>query len=316
MEEKIYIIDLNHLDSDEVYGVKNIAFTKNPAIKLTGLALSDIEKQLIFEDEKKMQICAPLLVPMKVYRYDNKDGDFYVQFTEEVIERVAKNMMKNLSMSGQESIFTNEHTDQKLNAYIFELMLVDNEKKQSFIKENYNYDMPLGGVWLTVQCDDAETYDYIVENKKMGFSIDGLFPLKKLQKQINMSKEEKKIELELEEGKKYVVKDGELVLEEAPKEEPKEEPEKESKEELEKEEPEKEVKEELEEEPEPKDEPTSEVLTKATLSEALTPLIDAISELKAEIVNAKADAVEDTTVQMTDEEKPKYKFALQWILGR
>lgn len=311
MEEKIYIIDLNYLDSDEDYGVKNIAFTTNPAIKLTGLALSDVEKQLIFEDEKKMQICAPLLVPMKVYRYDNKDGDFYVQFTEEVIEKVAKNMMKNLSMSGQESIFTNEHTDQKLNAYIFELMLVDNEKKQSFIKENYNYDMPLGGVWLTVQCDDAGTYDYIVENKKMGFSIDGLFPLKKLQKQINMSKEEKKIELELEEGKKYVVKDGKLVLEEAPKEEPKEEPEKE---EPKKEEPEKEVKEELEDEQ--KEEPTSEVLTKATLSEALTPLIDAISELKAEIVNAKADEVEDTTVQMTDEEKPKHKFALQWILGR
>ena len=305
MEEKIYIIDLNHLDSDEDYGVKNIAFTTNPAIKLTGLALSDVEKQLIFQDEKKLQICAPLLVPMKVYRYDNKDGDFYVQFTEEVIEKVAKNMMKNLSMSGQESIFTNEHTDQKLNAYIFELMLVDNEKKQSFIKENYNYDMPLGGVWLTVQCDDAGTYEYIVENKKMGFSIDGLFPLKKLQKQINMSKEEKKIELE--EGKKYVVKDGKLVLEEPKKEEP-------EKEEPEKEEPEKEVKEELEEEP--KEEPTSEVLTKATLSEALTPLIDAISELKAEIVNAKADAVEDTTVQMSDEEQPKYKFALQWILGR
>ena len=311
MEEKIYIIDLNHLDSDEDYGVKNIAFTKNPAIKLTGLALSDVEKQLIFEDEKKMQICAPLLVPMKVYRYDNKDGDFYVQFTEEVIEKVAKNMMKNLSMSGQKSIFTNEHTDQKLNAYIFELMLVDNEKKQNFIKENYNYDMPLGGVWLTVQCDDAGTYEYIVENKKMGFSIDGLFPLKKLQKQINMSKEKEK-KIELEEGKKYVVKDGKLVLEEEPK---KEEPEKEEpeKEEPEKEEPEKEEPE--KEEPE-KEEPTSEVLTKATLSEALTPLIDAISELKAEIVNAKADAVEDTTVQMSDEEKPKHKFALQWILGR
>lgn len=301
MEEKIYIIDLNHLDSDDGYGVKNIAFTKNPAIKLTGLALSDVEKQLIFQDEKKMQICAPLLVPMKVYRYDNKDGDFYVQFTEEVIEKVAKNMMKNLSMSGQESIFTNEHTDQKLNAYIFELMLVDNEKRQSFIKENYNYDMPLGGVWLTVQCDDAGTYEYIVENKKMGFSIDGLFPLKKLQKQINMSKEEEK-KIELEEGKKYVVKDGELVLEEEPKEELKEE--------VKEEEPEKEVKEELE------DEPTSESLTKADLSEALTPLIDVISELKAEIVNAKAEAVEDTTVQMSDEEKPKYKFALQWILGR
>lgn len=308
MEEKVFTIDLDYLDGDESYGVKNIAFTGNPAIKLVGLALTDVEKQLIFQDEKKMQVCAPLLVPMKVYRYDQKDGDFYVQFTEEVIEKVAKNMMKNLSMSGQESIFTNEHSDQKLNAYIFELMLVDNEIKQNFIKENYNYDMPLGGVWLTVQCDDRGTYDYIVENKKLGFSIDGLFPLKKIQKQINMSEKEK--ELELEEGKKYVVKDGKLVLEEVEKKESEKEEEKESEEEteveLEDKEDEKEVKE-VEE--------VEETLTKADLSEALTPLIDVVSELKAEIVNAKADAVEDTSVQMT-EEKPRQKFALQWILGR
>lgn len=306
MEEKVFTIDLDYLDNDESYGVKNIAFTGNPAIKLVGLALTDVEKQLIFQDEKKMQVCAPLLVPMKVYRYDQKDGDFYVQFTDEVIEKVAKNMMKNLSMSGQQSIFTNEHSDQKLNAYIFELMLVDNEIKQNFIKENYQYDMPLGGVWLTVQCDDRGTYDYIVENKKLGFSIDGLFPLKKIQKQINMSKEEK--ELELEEGKKYVVKDGKLVLEEVEKKEPEKEEEVEA--EAEKE-PEKEEEVEAEEEVEE----VKETLTKADLSEALTPLIDVISELKAEIVNAKSDAVEDVSVQMT-EEKPRQKFALQWILGR
>lgn len=306
MEEKVFTIDLDYLDGDESYGVKNIAFTGNPAIKLVGLALTDVEKQLIFQDEKKMQVCAPLLVPMKVYRYDQKDGDFYVQFTDEVIEKVAKNMMKNLSMSGQESIFTNEHSDQKLNAYIFELMLVDNEIKQKFIKENYQYDMPIGGVWLTVQCDDRGTYDYIVENKKLGFSIDGLFPLKKIQKQINMSEKEK--ELELEEGKKYVVKDGKLVLEEVEKREPEKEEEVEA--EAEKE-PEKEEEVEAEEEVEE----VKETLTKADLSEALTPIIDVISELKAEIVNAKSDAVEDVSVQMT-EEKPKQKFALQWILGR
>lgn len=311
MEEKVFIIDTDFLEDNEKYGVKNIAFTGNPAIKLVGLALTDVEKQLIFQDEKKMQVCAPLLVPMKIYRYDNESGEYHVQFTEEVIEKVAKNMMKNLSMSGQQSIFTNEHSDQKLNAYIFELMLVDNEVKKNFIKENYQYDMPIGGVWLTVQCDDRGTYDYIVENKKLGFSIDGLFPLKKLQKQINMSKEEKQIELE--EGKKYVVKDGKLILEEVEKKEPEKEIKAEEEKEPEKEEaPEKEIepKKEIEAEEE-----KSEALTKADLSEALTPLIDAISELKSEIVNAKAEAVEDTSVQMTDD-KPKQKFALQWILGR
>lgn len=313
MEEKIFIIDTDFLEDNEKYGIKNIAFTGNPAIKLVGLALTDVEKQLIFQDEKKMQVCAPLLVPMKIYRYDNESGEYHVQFTEEVIEKVAKNMMKNLSMSGQQSIFTNEHSDQKLNAYIFELMLVDNETKQKFIKENYQYDMPIGGVWLTVQCDDRGTYDYIVENKKLGFSIDGIFPLRKLQKQINMSKKEKG--LKLEEGKKYVVKDGELV-EEVEKKKPEkeeeveaeEEPEKEEEVEAEEEEPEKEEEVEAEEE-------KSEALTKADLSEALTPLIDVMSELKAEIVNAKAEAVEDASVQMS-EEKPKPKFALQWILGR
>ena len=171
-------VDLNSLEEIK-YGVKVIAFTDDPAIVVKGIALSkQKEKKLLFSDSVKMQIVAPLLVPMDIYRYDDKDGEYEIVFTADAVEKITKQMMKNLPMSGLESIFTDEHTDDFLDAFIFELIFVDTKEKRTMLKRQYGLDLPIGGTCVNVQCESKETHDYLIKNGKLGLSIDGLFQLK------------------------------------------------------------------------------------------------------------------------------------------
>lgn len=181
---KQFHIDLEALDEDiERLGIKLIAITDNPAIEIKGIALSkEKEKKVIFENEKKLQIAGPLLIPKNIYRYDDEDGEYEIIFTSEAVESVVKHMMKTLPKNGNKSIFTDEHSDKFINAYLFEILLVDSKEKQSMLKSMYGYDMPIGGAWITVQVENKEDYDYLVENGKIGFSIDGRLRFKEEEK--------------------------------------------------------------------------------------------------------------------------------------
>lgn len=185
-------VDLEALE-DAKYGIKVVAFTDNPAIIIKGVALSkQKEKKVMFADDKKMQIIAPMLIPMDVHRYDDEDGEFELVFTAEAVEKITKQMMKNLPKSGLDSIFTNEHTTDFLDAYIFEVIFVDTKEKQTMLRNQYQLEIPIGGTCLNVQCSNKKTYDYIVKNGKIGLSIDGLFKLKELKlNKVKMSKKTK-----------------------------------------------------------------------------------------------------------------------------
>lgn len=190
----VYEIDLdalNELEVNDYYGVKLVAYTSNPAIKIKGVALSEDRK--IFLSEKKMQIAGALLVPGNIYRNDNGE-EYYLKFTDEAVVKIGKQLMKNLPTMGSESIFTNEHTGVKLNAHIIEVLLIDSPEKQTLIKSQFGIDLPLNSIWINTQCEDADTYNYIVENDKVGFSIEGILPFKKANnKSINMSKQYKAV---------------------------------------------------------------------------------------------------------------------------
>lgn len=142
----IYEVDietLNELELNEYYGVKKVAYTDNPAIKIKGIALS-IGRQVKFS-EKKMQIAGALLVPGDIYRNENGE-EYYLRFTDEAVIKIGTQLMRNLPTFGDSSIFTNEHTDVKLNAHIIEVLLVDSEPKRVMIKTQFGIDVPLNTI--------------------------------------------------------------------------------------------------------------------------------------------------------------------------
>jgi hypothetical protein len=203
----IYKITIDDEYSDgETLGIEMIAFTNLPAIKVKGMAFGS-DKRLMFADDVKYRITAPAMIPMDIYRKNDGDGEYYVQFTEEVIEQIHTKFMADLR---NRDIFNLEHdTEKKVPAYILETWIVDNPTKDKAYS-TFGIEVPKGTLMVTAQVTDADYFAELVANDQVGFSIEGFLGLK-LSEQIKLNKMmlpdgEHRIE-----DKIYVVKDGEVV---------------------------------------------------------------------------------------------------------
>jgi hypothetical protein len=214
----VYKITIDDEYSDgENLGIEMIAFTNLPAIKVKGMAFS-AEKKMIFSDDLKYRITAPAMIPMDIYRNNKEDGEYYVQFTADVIEQIHTKFMADLK---NRDIFNLEHdTDKKVPAYILETWIVDNPNQDKAFS-TFGIEVPKGTLMLTVQVTNPEYYNKLVEDGQVGFSIEGFLGLK-LSEQIKLNNMNKLPDGEyLVEDKIYVMKDGEVVeIKEMEKEEP------------------------------------------------------------------------------------------------
>lgn len=203
----IYKITIDEEYSDgENLGIEMIAFTNMPAIKVKGLAFNS-EKKMLFADDVKYRITAPAMIPMDIYRRDSEDGDYYVQFTADVIEKIHAKFMADLR---NRDIFNLEHdTDKKVPAYILETWIVDNPTKDKAFS-TFGIEVPEGTLMVTAQVTDPEYYNKLVEEGQVGFSIEGFLGLK-LSEQLNLNTMKLPDGEHTIEDKIYVVKDGEVV---------------------------------------------------------------------------------------------------------
>lgn len=203
----IYKITIEDEYADgENLGIEMIAFTNMPAIKVKGLAFSS-EKKMLFADDVKYRITAPAMIPMDIYRRDSEEGDYYVQFTADVIEKIHAKFMADLR---NRDIFNLEHdTDKKVPAYILETWIVDNPTKDKAFS-TFGIEVPEGTLMVTAQVTDPEYYNKLVEEGQVGFSIEGFLGLK-LSEQLNLNTMKLPDGEHTIEDKIYVVKDGEVV---------------------------------------------------------------------------------------------------------
>jgi len=213
----IYKITIDEEYSDgENLGIEMIAFTNMPAIKVKGLAFNS-EKKMLFADDVKYRITAPAMIPMDIYRRDSEEGDYYVQFTADVIEKIHAKFMADLR---NRDIFNLEHdTEKKVPAYILETWIVDNPTKDKAFS-TFGIEVPEGTLMVTAQVTDPEYYNKLVEEGQVGFSIEGFLGLK-LSEQIKLNNMKLPDGEHTIEDKIYVIKDGEVVeIKDVNKEEP------------------------------------------------------------------------------------------------
>jgi hypothetical protein len=221
-EKELYkiTIDPEYSENGEDLGVEQIAFVKNPAVKMKGFAFNSNVKPLAFADEPKMRITAPALIPMDIYRND-EFGEYYVQFTETEIEKIFSKFMQNLSNKGK---FNLEHNAQKESpAYVLEAWLVD-KPKQDKAYSTFGLEVPKGTLMMTAQLTDKKFFNDLVRNEQTGFSIEGFLGLKLEEHLRNIEEERLSSNIKNKyatmklpdgnheiEGKIYVVKDGEVI---------------------------------------------------------------------------------------------------------
>ena len=198
-------IDPEYSDGENL-GIEQIAFTSNPAIKVRGLAFSNVAKHF-FADELKYRVTAPAMIPMEIYRRDDEEGDYFVSFDEATIEQIHVKFMRDLQ---NRNVFNLEHDQEKeVPAYILEAWIVENPT-QDKAYTTYGIEVPKGTLMLTAQVTDVDYYNTLVKNEQIGFSIEGFLGMKlsKHLKQNNMNFPDGE---HLIENKIYVVKDGQVV---------------------------------------------------------------------------------------------------------
>ena len=198
-------IEPEYSDGEEL-GIEQIAFTSTPAIITKGLAF-DEHKKLFFSDDLKYRVVAPAMIPMEIYRNDENDEEYYVQFTAETIEQIHSKFMQGLS---NRNVFNLEHdTDKTVPAYVLEAWIVEDPKKDKAYS-SYGIEVPKGTLMVTAQVTDKEYYNELVKNEQIGFSIEGFLGLK-LSNQINKINMKLPDGEHLIEGKLYIVVDGEVT---------------------------------------------------------------------------------------------------------
>jgi len=201
----VYNITLEKEYSDgEDLGIDMIAFTDSPAIITKGLAFNKVEKKQYFSDDVKMRIAAPAMIPMDIYRAD-EEGEYYVNFSADVIEQIYSKFMQNLT---NKDVFNLEHeADKKVPAYLLESFIVDSEAKIKMVKDEYSVDVPMGSIFVVSQVTDRAYYDELVNNKQIGYSIEGFLGLK-LNKHNKMNKQQFELD-----GKFYTLsEDGKSLI--------------------------------------------------------------------------------------------------------
>jgi len=198
-------IDPEYSDGEDL-GIEQIAFTSKPAIKVKGMAFNQAER-MVFADDLKYRITAPAMIPMEIYRKDNEDGDYYVQFSEETIAKIHEKFMGDLR---NRDLFNLEHdTSKTVPAYILETWVVDQPTKDKAFS-TFGIEVPKGTLMVTAQITDKEYYAELVANDQVGFSIEGFLGLK-LSNQLNKYSMKLPDGEHLIEGKIYIVVDGEVV---------------------------------------------------------------------------------------------------------
>ena len=198
-------IDPEYSDGEEL-GIEQIAFTSTPAIITKGMAF-DENKKLFFSDDLKYRVVAPAMIPMEIYRNDENDEEYYVQFTAETIEQIHSKFMQDLT---NRNVFNLEHdTDKTVPAYVLEAWIVEDPKKDKAYS-SYGIEVPKGTLMVTAQVTDKDYYNELVKNEQIGFSIEGFLGLK-LSKQLNKYNMKLPDGEHLIEGKLYIVVDGEVT---------------------------------------------------------------------------------------------------------
>ncbi len=180
---KVYDVVLQ----DSERGVYSISVVENPAMEGMFIALSEqhpTEVQLAKVDTEKRILMGLALEPnKKIYR--NMDGEeFYIQFSEETIEKAAHLFLTN----GYQNKSSLEHQLELEGMSVVESWIIEDDVHDKSRKHGLNH--PVGSWMVSMKVNDDIMWENFVKTGMVkGFSIDGLFSLKELKlNKVDMSK--------------------------------------------------------------------------------------------------------------------------------
>jgi len=172
------------IDDNDNTGISLISLVEEPAIVMKGMLFSEEKTMMSFKevDGDKQEIVGPALIPnMKIYREDEKYGQYYVVFTKETIEK----MVEKFNKYGSNRRINIDHSNEMVDGFIMEDWIVEDPVYDKSRK--YGFEVPVGTYMIKVKIEDKDFWmSEVKENGKFGFSIEGLLG----QQLVSLSKQE------------------------------------------------------------------------------------------------------------------------------
>ena len=167
--DKLPVYEIMIEDGDD-NGISLISLVEDPAIMMKGMAFSNKDVMTFKEAGDKQIIIGPALIPnMRIYREDEKFGQYYVMFSTETIAK----MVEKFNKYGSNRKINLDHSNQMVDAYIVEDWIVEDSVYDKSRK--YGFEVPVGTYMIMVKIEDKNFWESEVKgNGKFGFSIEGL----------------------------------------------------------------------------------------------------------------------------------------------
>lgn len=167
---------------DAADGMIAVSLVESPAIERDFVFMSK-EIQFAEVSSEKMLVAGPLLVPnKKILRLKEDGSKYYVYFTEDGIEQIARKFMK---QKLGDSV-TLEHGNKTSGVYLTELWLVEASKTD---KSNlYGFTLPKGTLFGIYKIEDKRIWEKVKDGTFKGFSIEAILEHRKSDVKLNLEK--------------------------------------------------------------------------------------------------------------------------------
>lgn len=174
------------IDEKDDTGILAMSFVESPAVEVDFVALSKTKKahKLHLNEDKQILTGVVLQPGQLIYREDDANGEYYITFSEVVIEKIARKMMRT-GVALQNT--THQHERGLTGNYLTEIWIVENPDLDK--SKALGFDgLPKGTLMCSYRVADTGYWRKEVKTGNVkGFSLEGFF----YQTEINMSKKTK-----------------------------------------------------------------------------------------------------------------------------
>ena len=178
------IIELILDEAQNMMGIEAISIVENPAIEEDFVALKSNEIKLAEINKEKKILMGALLIPNKPIYRQNEEGEYYIYFSKDTVEKASQLYLKN----GNQNNSTLEHQHELNGLTLVESWIVEDEKYDKSRK--YGLNVPVGTWMGAVKVNNDQVWnEYVKTGKVKGFSIEGYFADKMQKPKVDMSEE-------------------------------------------------------------------------------------------------------------------------------
>lgn len=159
-------------------GIYRISLVDDPAVESKFMFFSkQKEMKYSIQDEEKRLVSGVLMrADFPIYRYDEDFGEYYIRYTKETIRAMAEKMMVDNTFNNV-NIMHEDGTDVE-GVNLVELFIKDSSKG---ISPAGFQEIEEGSMFATYKVNNDEIWEKIKDGTFMGFSIEGVFDLTKVE---------------------------------------------------------------------------------------------------------------------------------------